>query len=124
VSMTNEMEEWQSAGVILYTEMDHIPRLKIITGGHTYEIQACKFDPIMQVFAVLVDGEFQASKHDSLDRLMKLDEISRSSKCSEREQELADQIDGLKEEIAMLMKEKEKLEHKYNDARLIIFDGV
>jgi cell division protein FtsB len=71
-----------------------------------------------------VDGEFQASKHDSFDRLMKLDEVSKNGKCSEREQELADQIDLLKEEIAMLMEEKEKLEHKYNDARLIIFDGV
>lgn len=122
--LTNTMEEWQSAGVILYTAMDHIPRFKIIMKEHTYEIQAHKFDPIMEVFAVLVDGEFRASRHDSLDRLMKLDEVSKSGKCSEREQVLAEQIETLQERIVILIEEKKKLENQYNDARMVIFDGV
>ena len=122
--MTSSMEEWQSAGVILYTAANHIPRLKIITKEHTYEIQAHKFHPIMQVFAVLVDGEFHASKHDSLDRLMELDEVSKSSKCSKREMELSNEIDSLKERISELLEEKKHIQEKYNDARVIIFDGV
>lgn len=122
--LTNDMEEWQSAGVILYTAMDHIPRLKIIMKEHTYEIQAHKFNPIMQVFAVLVDGEFRASKHDSFDRLMKLDEVSRGGKCSEREQVLAKQIEELQVRIVVLIEEKKKLENQYNDARVVMFNGV
>jgi len=118
------MEEWQSAGVILYTAMDHIPRFKIIMRDHTYEIQAHKFDPIMEVFAVLIDGVFQASKHDSLDRLMKLDEASKSGKCSEREQMLAKQVEELQERIVVLIEEKKRLENQYNDARMVMFDGV
>jgi len=122
--MTNTMEEWQPGGVILYTETHHIPRLKIITREHTYEIQAGKFHPIMHIFAVLVDGEFRASKHDSLDRFLKLDEVSKSDKCSEREQKLANEIYKLKLEISDLIKERERLQMKYNDAKVIIFDGV
>ena len=118
------MEEWQPAGIIMYTALDHIPRLKIITSEHTYEMQASKFDPLMQVFAVLVDGEFHASKHDSLDRLMQLDEASKSKKCSERERLLANQIKELKEQIMVIIEEKEQLEQKYNDSQIIIFDGV
>jgi uncharacterized protein YlxW (UPF0749 family) len=121
--LTDNMEEWQSAGVILYTVMDHIPRLKIITQEHTYEIQADNFDPIMQIFAVLVDGEFRASKYDSLKRLLKLDEVSKSNRCSEREKLLANQIKVLEQQIVVLMEEKEELEHKYNDARIVMFDG-
>ena len=122
--MTSSMEEWQSAGVILYTAANHIPRLKIITKEHTYEIQAHKFHPIMQVFAVLVDGEFYASRHDSLDRFLELDKVSKSGKCSKREQDLADEIEMLKQRINELIQEKERIQSKYNDARVIIFDGV
>jgi predicted ribosome quality control (RQC) complex YloA/Tae2 family protein len=118
------MEEWQSAGVILYTATNHIPRLKIITKEHTYEIQAHKFHPIMKVFAVLVDGEFHASIHDSLDRLMELDEISKNGKCSKKEMELSNEIEMLKERISELSEEKKHIQEKYNDARVIIFDGV
>jgi len=117
------MEEWQSAGVILYTATNHIPRLKIITKEHTYEIQAHKFHPIIRVFAVLVDGEFHASIHDSLDRLIELDEVSKSDKCSKKEMELSCEIEALKEQIAELLEEKKRIQEKYNDAR-IIFDGV
>jgi hypothetical protein len=122
--MTNDMGEWQSAGVILYTATNHIPRLKIITKEHTYEIQAHKFHPIMRVFAVLVDGEFHASIHDSLDRFLELDEISKSEKCSKREQALSDEIESLKGRIQELLDEKAHIQEKYNDARVIIFDGV
>jgi hypothetical protein len=122
--MTSSMEEWQSAGVILYTATNHIPRLKIITKEHTYEIQAHKFHPVMQVFAVLVDGEFHASKHDSLDRFLELDQISKNGKCSQKEQMLSNEIDVLKERIAELLEEKKHIQEKYNDARVIIFDGV
>ena len=122
--MTNSMEEWQSAGVILYTASNHIPRLKIITKEHTYEIQAHKFHPIMRVFAVLVDGEFHASVHDSIDRFLKLDEVSKSGKCSEREQQLSNEIKILQDRIHDLEAEKQQLQVKYNDARVIIFDGV
>lgn len=122
--MTNSMEEWQSAGVILYTASNHIPRLKIVTKEHTYEIQAHKFHPIMRIFSVLVDGEFHASIHDSLDRLMELDEVSKSGKCSKREKMLSDEIEVLKERIQELLDEKAHIQEKYNDARVIIFDGV
>jgi len=118
------MEEWQACGVILYTIADHIPRLKIIMGDHTYEIQACKFDPIMQRFAVLIDGEFKASQHDSLERLLQLDEISKSRMCSEKEKLLMNQIEILKEQINNILNENRKLEQNYNDAKIIIFDGV
>lgn len=122
--MTSSMEEWQSAGVILYTASNHVPRLKIITKEHTYEIQAHKFHPIMDVFAVLIDGEFYASKHDSLDRFMELDKASKSNKCSQREKMLSDEIDVLKKRIQELLDEKAHIQEKYNDARVIIFDGV
>jgi predicted ribosome quality control (RQC) complex YloA/Tae2 family protein len=118
------MEEWQSAGVILYTAANHVPRLKIITKEHTYEIQSHKFHPIMRVFAVLVDGEFRASIHDSIDRFLKLDEVSKSGKCSEREQQLSSEINVLQKRIHDLEVEKQQLQVKYNDARVIIFDGV
>jgi len=122
--MTSSMEEWQPAGVILYTAINHIPRLKIITKEHTYEIQAHKFHPVMSVFAVLIDGEFHASKHDSLDRFMELDKASKSGKCSEREQQLSNEIKILQDRIHDLEAEKQQLQVKYNDARVIIFDGV
>jgi len=122
--MTNDMDEWQSAGVILYTDMHQIPRLKIITKEHIYEIQACEFHPIMQIFSVLVDGKFYASRHDSIDRFLKLDEVSKNDKCSEKEQMLANDIEILKQRIDELLEEKRELQHKYNDAKVIIFDGV
>jgi uncharacterized protein YlxW (UPF0749 family) len=122
--MTNDMDEWQPGGVILYTEAHHIPRLKIITREHTYEIQACKFHPIMQKFAILIDKKFQASVYDSLERLLILDEVSKSDRCSEREQLLANQVEELKEQISVIMREKEKLERDKNDMSVIIFDGV
>jgi len=122
--LTSDMEEWQPAGVILYTDVDHIPRLKIIANGHTYEMQACKFDPIMQIFSILVDGEFKPSKYDSLDRLLKLDEASKSGHCSEREQLLMNQIEALKQQIECIMKEKEQVEHEHKDLQVVIFDSV
>lgn len=122
--MTSSMEEWQSAGVILYTATNHVPRLKIITKEHTYEIQAHKFHPIMNVFSVLIDGEFYPSKHDSLDRFMELDKASKSDKCSKREQMLSEEIETLKKRIQELLDEKAHIQEKYNDARVIIFDGV
>lgn len=121
--MTNDMDEWQPGGVILYTETHHIPRLKIITRDHTYEIQACKFHPIMQKFSVIVDKQHKASVYDSLERLLELDEASKSGFCSEREKILMDQIEALKEQNSLLVMEKEKLERDKNDMR-IIFDGV
>ena len=117
-------DEWKQVGEILYTNSHKIPRLKIVNGKHTYEIQECRFHPIMRVFSVLVDGEFHASIHDSFDRLIKLDEISKSDKCSEKEQELANEIYRLKIEIAKLNSEMDRLKMKYNDARVVIFDGV
>jgi len=122
--MTNNMDEWQPGGVILYTETHHIPRLKIITREHTYEIQACKFHPIMQKFSILVDKQHKASVYDSLDRLIMLDEVSKSGKCSEREKILSDQVEALKEQISIITLEKEKLERDRNDMRVVIFDGV
>jgi len=116
--------EWRQIGTIFYTDSHEIPRLKIVNGKHTYEIQECKFHPIMRVLSVLVDGEFHASVHDSFDRLMKLDEVSKSGKCSEKEQELTHEIHTLKIEISNLNSEIERLKMKYNDARVIIFDGV
>jgi uncharacterized protein YlxW (UPF0749 family) len=89
-----------------------------------YEIQAHKFHPIMSVFAVLVDGEFRASMHDSLDRLMELDQVSKNGKCSKKEQMLSDEIEMLKQRIDELIQEKERIQSKYNDARVVIFDGV
>jgi hypothetical protein len=122
--MTNDMGEWQPGGVILYTDSQHIPRLKIITREHTYEIQACKFHPIMQIFSVLVDGRFEASKYDSLDRLLILDGVSKSDKCSEKEKLLADQIEVLKEQIENLIEDKTQLELRLNDRKIIRFDSV
>jgi hypothetical protein len=121
--MTDDAE-WRQVGTILYTDSHEIPRLKIVNGKHTYEIQECKFHPIMRVFSVLVDGEFHASVHDSFERLMKLDEVSKSDKCSEKEHELTYEITKLKGEIVNLTKEIERIKMKYNDARVIIFDGV
>jgi uncharacterized protein YlxW (UPF0749 family) len=118
------MEEWFPGGTILYSESHNAPRLKIITKNHTYEIQASKFDPIMQVFSVLVDGRFQASKYDSLERLLKLDEVSKSGMCSEREQMLMDQVEELKNRIGDLIREREKIEQNCKDEKIVIFDGV
>jgi uncharacterized protein YlxW (UPF0749 family) len=122
--MTSNMEEWQPGGVILYTESNHLPRLKIITREHTYEIQACKFHPIMERFAVLVDGKFEASRYDSIDRLLKLDEVSKSDKCSEREKMLADEIKELQNKISIIENEKDNLEIRLNDRKIIMFDAV
>jgi uncharacterized protein YlxW (UPF0749 family) len=122
--MTSNMEEWQPGGVILYTESNHLPRLKIITREHTYEIQACKFHPIMERFAVLVDGKFEASRYDSIDRLLKLDEVSKSDKCSEREKMLADEIKELQNKISIIENEKDNLEIRLNDRKTIMFDAV
>jgi len=122
--MTSNMEEWQPGGVILYTESNHLPRLKIITREHTYEIQACKFHPIMERFAVLVDGKFEASRYDSIDRLLKLDEVSKSDKCSEREKMLADGIKELQNKISIIENEKDNLEIRLNDRKIIMFDAV
>jgi hypothetical protein len=116
--------EWRQVGTIFYTDSHEIPRLKIVNDKHIYEIQECKFHPIMRVFSVLVDGRFQASVHDSFDRLIKLDEVSKSNKCSEKEQKLSNEIHVLNIEILNLNKELERLKMKYNDARVIIFDGV
>jgi len=116
--------KWIRVGEILYTDSHNIPRLKFIMRDHTYEIQACKFDPIMQTFSVLVDGTFRASKYESFDRLLKLDEVSKSGMCSEKEQLLMRQIDKLKEQIDTLIKENTKLNQKYRDAGIVIFDGV
>ena len=117
-------DEWKQVGTIFYTDSHEIPRLKIVNGKHTYEIQECRFHPIMRVFSVLVDGEFHASIHDSFDRLMKLDEVSKNNKCSEKEQDLANEIYKLKIEIARLTNEMDRLKMKYDDARVVIFDGV
>lgn len=122
--MTSNMEEWNPGGVILYTESKHLPRLKIITRDHTYEIQACKFHPIMERFAVLVDGRFEASRYDSIDRLLKLDEVSKSDNCSEREKMLSDQIKELQNQIITLEKENDNLEIRFNDRKIIMFDAV
>jgi len=119
-----EDAEWVNVGEILYTDSHNIPRLKFIMRDHTYEIQACKFDPIMQTFSVLVDGKFRASKYESFDRLLKLDEVSKSGMCSEREQLLMKQIDELKVQMDILMEENTRLNQKYRDAGIVIFDGV
>jgi hypothetical protein len=117
-------DEWISVGEIFYNESHDVPRLKFVMRNHIYEIQASKFDPIMQTFSVLVDGTFHASKYESLDRLLKLDEISKSRMCSEKEQLLIKQIESLKEQIDILTKENIRLDQKYKDAAIIIFDGV
>lgn len=119
--MTGNLEEWFPGGVILYTESHKIPRIKIITKDHTYEMQACKFDPIMQVFALLVDGEFRASKYDSLDRLLQLDEASKDGKCSERERLLETQKKALEKQLKIMVKELANLKLRHNDESMIAF---
>jgi vacuolar-type H+-ATPase subunit I/STV1 len=119
-----DVGEWQKVGDIYYITTYGIPRLKIDLNRHTYEIQESKFDPIMQVFSVLVDGKFQASRHDSLERLLHLDKVSKSDMCSEREQKLTERISDLERQITNLTNENRRLELKYNDAQLIIFDSV
>ena len=122
--MTNDMEEWQPGGVILYTDSNHISRIKIITKEHTYEMQACKFHPIMKVFSVLVDGQFEASRYDSIDRLLKLDEVSKSKMCSEREKEISDENGRLEKRIHDLEEEIRQLELRLDDHKIIRFDSV
>jgi hypothetical protein len=121
--MTGDMEEWFPAGTILYTETHDIPRIKIITKDHTYEMQASKFDPIMQVFSVLVDGTFQPSRYDSLERLLKLDEVSKSNLCSEREELLMIQVRALKKQLKVITRELANFKLKHNDERMIMFSG-
>lgn len=119
--MTGELEEWFPAGTILYTESHNIPRIKIITKDHTYEMQACKFDPIMRVFALLVDGEFRASRYDSLDRLLQLDEASKDGKCSERERLLEIQKQALEKQLKIMVRELANLKLQHNDESMIMF---
>lgn len=121
--MTNE-SDWKPIGEILYTDTHKIPRLKITTDKHVYEIQEFKFHPIMKVFSVLIDGSFHTSVYDSLDRLLKLDEVSKSGMCSEREDKLQGRIKELEREIEILKNERDRFERNYNDERIIRFDSV
>ena len=117
--MTNDMDEWFPGGVILYTDSHNIPRIRIVTKNHTYEMQSCKFDPVMNVFSLFVDGEFRASRYDSLDRLLKLDEASRSGKCSARELELSLKITSLENQIKFLNKKIDELKICCDDMKLL-----
>lgn len=122
--MTGNMEEWFPGGTILYSESHKIPRLRIITKDHVYEMQACKFDPIMQVFSILVDGKHKPSKYDSLDRFMQLDEASKDGKCSERERILNIQNQALRKQLTILMRELANLKLEVDDTRMIMFSSI
>lgn len=120
--MTGNSDEWFSSGVILYTETHNLPRIKIITKEHIYEMQASKFAPLMNIFSVKVDGEFRASRYDSFERFLELDKASKDGKCSERERLLSEQIDDLKNQINRLEKRNQMLKEECDDLRLIGMD--
>jgi len=117
--LKDDTEEWQSAGVILYTQINNVPAIRIITSKHVYEMQACRFDPIMQKFAMRVDNIFNSTQYDSFDRVLKLIDVSHSGYCSEREKKLSEEIELLKEHLHVLENELDIVRRERNDLSLV-----
>jgi 16S rRNA G966 N2-methylase RsmD len=124
VEVIIEENKWVEVGKVLFSRNNNISTLRIELRNHVYEMQECRFIPVMEKFALLIDGIFTPSRYDSLERLLKLDEVSKSHMCSEKEKVLIEEIERLKLQLDQQNIELIKLKLQYNDARLVMFDGV